>query len=69
MPEAKENHCLTFSTRSISSAGPVAQPIFQPVTENVLPAEETVTVRSAIPGSVEIGMCTVSSLSSKSRCS
>jgi len=27
-----------------------AQPIFQPVTESVLPALEMVTVRSAIPG-------------------
>ena len=27
-----------------------AQPIFQPVNENVLPAEEIVTVRSRMPG-------------------
>ena len=47
-------------------AGPVAQPIFQPVTENVLPAEESVTVRSAIPGSVASGTC---SRPSKVRCS
>ncbi len=28
----------------------IAQPIFQPVNENVLPPLEIVTVRSAIPG-------------------
>ena len=31
--------------------------IFQPVSENVLPVELSVTVRSRIPGSVAIGMC------------
>ena len=49
-----------------SGAGPVAQPTFQPVTLNVLPSEEIVSVRSAIPGSVASGMC---SSPSKTRCS
>ena len=46
--------------------GPVAQPTFQPVTLNVLPSEEIVSVRSAMPGSVASGMC---SSPSKTRCS
>ena len=33
------------------------QPIFQPVNENVLPADEIVTVRSRMPGSVASGTC------------
>ena len=37
------------------SVGPVAQPTFQPVNENDLPPEPTVTVRSHMPGSVAIG--------------
>ena len=45
--------------------GPVTQPIFQPVKENVLPAELIVTVRSAMPGRVAIGTCRPS----KTRCS
>ena len=53
-------------TASISSAGPVIQPIFHPVSENVLPAEETVSVRSAMPGRVAIG---VWERPSKVRCS
>ena len=36
---------------------PVTQPIFQPVNENVLPAELIDTVRSRIPGSEAIGRC------------
>ena len=43
-----------------SAGGPTAQPVFQPVTENVLPSEEIVSVRSAIPGSVASGMCSPS---------
>ena len=46
--------------------GPVAQPTFQPVTLNVLPEREIVSVRSAIPGSVASGMC---SSPSNTRCS
>ena len=53
-------------TAATSSADPVTQPTFQPVNENVLPAEPIVTVRSAIPGSVQIGTC---STPSKVRCS
>ena len=46
-------------------SGPVSQPIFQPVKEKVLPADEMVMVRSAAPGSVATGMC----LTPKVRCS
>ena len=53
-------------TAATSSAGPLTQPTFQPVTENVLPAEDTVSVRPAIPGSVAIGTCR---WPSKTRCS
>ena len=45
-------NCLTALISVISSAGPSAQPIFQPVAENVLPAEEIRTVRSRMPGNV-----------------
>ena len=38
-----------------SCGGAHTQPIFQPVTLNVLPALEMVTVRSRMPGSVAIG--------------
>ena len=48
---------MAVCTAATSARGPVAQPIFQPVTENVLPAEEIVSVRSAIPGSVASGTC------------
>ena len=65
-PLTKVRNCFAVWTADTSSRGPVAQPIFQPVTENVLPAEESVTVRSAIPGSVASGMC---SRPSKVRCS
>ena len=41
---------MAVRTAATSSRGPVAQPIFQPVKENVLPAEEIVTVRSRHPG-------------------
>ena len=30
----------------------MAQPIFQPVNENVLPSDDSVSVRSAMPGNV-----------------
>lgn len=53
-------------TASMSSAGPATQPIFQPVSEKVLPAEEMVRVRSAMPGSAAIG---VWATPSKVRCS
>ena len=53
-------------TAVTSAGGAVTQPIFQPVTENVLPALPIVTVRSAMPGSVAIGMC---ARPSKVRCS
>ena len=63
---AKVRNCLAARTAATSGAGPVAQPTFQPVTLNVLPSEEIVSVRSAIPGSVASGMC---SRPSKTRCS
>ena len=65
-PLTKVRNCLAVWTAATSSRGPVAQPIFQPVKENVLPAEEIVTVRSAIPGSVASGTC---SRPSNTRCS
>ena len=49
-PLTKVRNCFAVWTADTSSRGPVAQPIFQPVTENVLPADESVTVRSAHPG-------------------
>ena len=39
----------------MSVAGPVTQPIFQPVTAKVLAALEIVRVRSAAPGRVATG--------------
>ena len=59
-------NCLAVWTAETSARGPVAQPIFQPVNENVLPDEEIVSVRSAIPSSVDIGTC---SRPSNTRCS
>ena len=32
-PEVKVSHCLAASSASTSSAGPLAQPTFQPVNE------------------------------------
>ena len=52
---------MAARTARIRGAGPQAQPIFQPVTLNDFPAEEIVTVRSAIPGSVAIGICCAAS--------
>ena len=45
----------TFEMVPISAAGPMIQPIFQPVSEKILPAEPTRTVRARIPGRVEGG--------------
>ena len=42
-------------TAAESRGGAAAQPIFQPVSENVLPKLEIVIVRSRIPGRVAIG--------------
>jgi hypothetical protein len=50
-------NCFTARTAETSSPGPWIQPTFQPVTENVLPTEEIVSVRSAIPGRLAIGTC------------
>ena len=65
MPPANVMNCLAPRVAATSSAGPHAQPVFQPVTENVLPIEDTVSVRSAIPGSVASGTCSPSN----TRCS
>ena len=65
MPPANVMNCFAPRTAPTSSAGPQAQPIFQPVNENVLPIDEIVSVRSAIPGSVASGTCSPS----KTRCS
>ena len=59
-------NCLTAVTPVTNSGGPSAQPIFQPVAEKVLPAEDIRTVRSRIPGKPASGRC---SASSKARCS
>ena len=40
----------------MSSRGPIAQPVFQPVTLKVFAALDTVTVRSRMPGSDAIGV-------------
>ena len=47
-------------TAATRAGEPVTQPIFQPVKENVLPAELIDTVRPAMPGSETIGMCSPS---------
>ena len=65
-PEEYDSQFLAPSTAATRSAGPVTQPIFQPVNEKVLPELEIVTVRSNMPGRVAIGTC---SWSSKVRCS
>ena len=56
---------MALRTADTSAGGAVTQPTFQPVKENVLPAEPMVTVRSRMPGSVASGMCS----GSKVRCS
>ena len=57
---------MTARTAATAAAGPVTQPTFHPVVENVLPADEMVSVRSLIPGSVATGTC---SAPSNTRCS
>ena len=54
---AKVMNWCAARTAAASSGGAIAQPIFQPVSENVLPKDEIVIVRSRIPGSVAIGTC------------
>jgi hypothetical protein len=49
-PAAKVRYCLAVRTAATSAAGRRPSPVFQPVTENVLPSEEIVRVRSAMPG-------------------
>jgi hypothetical protein len=46
---------LAVRTAATNEGVPVTQPIFQPVNENVLPADEIETVRSRMPGKVTIG--------------
>ena len=48
---------MAVRAAATSGAGPHSQPIFHPVVLNVLPPEEIVSVRSAIPGSVASGTC------------
>ena len=64
-PLTKVRNCLTVLTAVTSSGAAWTQPIFQPVNENVLPAELIRTVRSRMPGKVTIGTCSPS----KTRCS
>ena len=54
---AKVTNWCAARTAAVSSGGAAAQPIFQPVSEKVLPKEEIVIVRSRMPGSVAIGTC------------
>ena len=56
---------MTVLTAVTSSGVAVTQPIFQPVNENVLPAELIGAVRSRMPGNGAIGTCSPS----KTRCS
>ena len=42
---------------AVSVGGAMTQPTRQPVTEYVFDSELIATVRSAMPGSVAIGMC------------
>ena len=65
MPDVKVTNCLAVRTACVRTGGAQVQPTFQPVQENVFPAEEIVTVRSRIPGSVAIGTCSTP----KTRCS
>ena len=53
----------SLRTPSSSGFGASAQPIFHPVTLNVFAALETVTVRSAMPGSEASGVCGASNVS------
>ena len=48
---------MAVRAAATSGAGPHSQPIFHPVVLNVLPPDEIVSVRSAIPGSVASGTC------------
>ena len=48
-------NCLAVRAAVTSGSGPHSQPTFQPVVLNVLPPDEIVSVRSAMPGSVAIG--------------
>ena len=59
---------MTRVTAEMSGRGPDAQPIFHPVQENVLPADEMRTVRSRMPGRVASGTCRLAA-SVKTRCS
>jgi len=51
-----------WAARNAAARGGAAQvhPIFQPVKLKVLPADETVTVRSRMPGSPASGTCSPS---------
>lgn len=64
-PLTKVRYCFAVRTAVTRAAEPVTQPIFQPVNENVLPAEEMETVRSRIPGREMRGTWSPS----KARCS
>src|ERR1019366_6400434 len=56
-PEVYVRNCLAARTAATKGAGPVTQPTFHPVNENVLPPEEIDSVRSAMPGNVAKGTC------------
>ena len=56
---------MAVRTAVTSGSGPQAHPTFQPVKASVLPADEIVTVRSAMPGKETRGRCSPSN----TRCS
>ena len=60
MPWKVRNWCTLAATRSSGGAAQT-KPIFQPVSEKILPAEPTLMVRSRMPGMVISGMCLCSS--------
>ena len=60
---AKVTNWCAARTPRVSGSGATAQPIFQPVSENVFPSEESVTVRSHIPGQLARCRCSPSKTS------
>ena len=58
---ASERWTSAACAAAIIGCGPVAQPIFHPVKENVFPELEMLIVRSRIPGSEAIGTCSTPS--------
>ncbi|ERS58252.1 hypothetical protein HMPREF1261_01957 [Corynebacterium sp. KPL1818] len=57
--ETKVVNCLALMTPSRSAGSAMAQPVFHPVQLKDLGAEETATVREAIPGREAMLTCLV----------